>query len=532
MNFVDRIIASINPAAGLERARAREILSRVQAKGFRREGAQSSTRRRTIDQSLNHPDSSGEHADRIQLIREARWLEENSSVIKSILRKYRTFAVGRLQYIARTQSEDVNKQINAYVERWMRHADLCGRHHFRTLAGLGVTSMKRDGDLGFIVSEPAPTPQEQALKVCPIRLQAIEADRIGSAIGYAGPSTGRPFRKLAKGEKDFSGVVVDANGKPKRYRVYNRATTGSTMVPALEVSAENFLHLFDPTRLDGYRGFSAFDAAINDIKDAQEILACEKISVKYLSSQTGVVTNATGEAEGDVLLDTSHADYNEDAGTLKAINPGEIKYMQEGQKFEALNFDRPTPTFNGFLETLMRWTGLTVNLPFGFIYSWAGQGTAVRMEAAQAAREFEQTQLILEERFLDPIVQRVIARGIQLGHIPPVPDFDSGEWRYPAKVTADVGRESKALIEENMSGLISKTQIAAERGEDRELVRKFIISEQLEIVEDAKKIVAASGGEIDLKLALFMLEKRSPNAPANASSTEELAKTEDAADDD
>ena len=113
----------------------------------------------------------------------------------------------------------------------------------------------------------------------------------------------------------------------------------------------------------------------------------------------------------------------------------------------------------------------------------------------------------------DPTIKRVLDEAIILGHIPKVEDYDAGEWRYPAKVTADVGRESKAMIEENMAGLISKTQIAADRGEDRDLVREFIRAESLELIEDAKKLVAASNGEIDLKLALFMLEKRSPNAP-------------------
>ena len=154
-----------------------------------------------------------------------------------------------------------------------------------------------------------------------------------------------------------------------------------------------------------------------------------------------------------------------------------------------------------------------MNLPMGFTYTWAGQGTAVRMEAAQAAREIEQTQQTIEERALDRIASLVIAKAIELGDIPAVKDFDKGEWRYPAKPTADVGRESKALIEENMSGLISKTQIAADRGEDRELVREFLLSEQLEIIEDAKKIVEASGGEIDLKLAIYMIERRGSNAP-------------------
>ena len=138
------------------------------------------------------------------------------------------------------------------------------------------------------------------------------------------------------------------------------------------------------------------------------------------------------------------------------------------------------------------------------------------MEAAQAAREFEMTQLTLEEKLLNPLVRRVIARGIQLGHIPTVPDFDSGEWRYPAKVTADVGRESKALIDETMAGIISKTQIAADRGEDRTIIRDLLRAEAMELVEDAKMVQEASGGVLDLPTAIYMLERRAPNAPTIA----------------
>jgi hypothetical protein len=75
-----------------------------------------------------------------------------------------------------------------------------------------------------------------------------------------------------------------------------------------------------------------------------------------------------------------------------------------------------------------------------------------------------------------------------------------------------------------MAGLTSKTQINADRGEDGEMVREFRRAEALELVEDAKAIVASSAGEIDLKLALFMLEKRAPNAPMEPV---EPAETED-----
>jgi capsid protein len=513
MSFIEQTIRFFSPATALQRQRAKAQLEAGDRTGYWRVGAQSSTNRRASGQALDQPDSSRNHTDRVTLIREARWLEENSSVVKSILRKYRTFSVGRLQYVPRTSSEEANRAITAYVERWMSSCDLTRRHHFRVLAGLGVTSMKRDGDIGYIVSEVPMTQLDEMLKISPIRLQAIEADRIGSIPNRNGTDA-KPFKPLKRGEQDFSGVVIDSTGRPIRYRIYNRSLTGESMMPALEVPAQEFLHLFDPTRLDSYRGFSAFDAAITDIKDLQEILACEKISVKYLSSISGVINNADGSADQDVSLDTTHSDYMSDADRLKKVEPGAIQYLAEGESFNPVDFNRPSPTFNGFLDTLVRSTGLAVGLPYGFIYSWAGQGTAVRMEAAQAAREFEMTQLTLEEKLLYPIVMRVIARGIQLGHLPAVPDFDAGEWRFPAKVTADIGRESKALIDETMAGIISKTQIAADRGEDRNIIRSLLRAEAMELVEDAKMVQDASGGVLDLPTAIYMLERRAPNAPA------------------
>jgi capsid protein len=228
------------------------------------------------------------------------------------------------------------------------------------------------------------------------------------------------------------------------------------------------------------------------------------------------VEGGDGTVNDDVLLDDSHEAYNADAATLKAVSPGSIESLPQGQKFNALEFTRPSPTFAGFAEMLVRLLALAFKLPYGIVYSWANQGTASRFEAALAAREFEQVQLVLEEKLLMPVIRRVIARGIQLGHIPAVPDFDAGEWRFPAKITADVGRESKADIEEIKIGLRSKTQVNADRGEDRQLVRNFTLSEKLEVIEDAKKLMAQSGGEIDLKTAIWMLESVAPNPPMEA----------------
>jgi capsid protein len=513
MNLIDRAIRAFAPESAVRRERARAQLATIDKRGFRRESAISSTNRKTTDHVLNHPDSSTNHYDRVSQIKDARDLEENNAIVASCLRKYEVFVVGRTTYIPRTQSESANAAVRAYVERWMLSADLTGRHTFRAMIGLAAKSMIRDGDLGFNVVELPVTPQMSAEKTSPIRLQAIEADRIGSALMF---ETAKAFKPLKKNEQDFSGVVVDGYGKPVRYRIFNRQKANSTMQAWREIDAANFLHVFDPIRFDGYRGYSAIGSAINDIKDLREILACEKQAVKYLCSISGVVEGGDGTVNDDVLLDDSHAAYNADASTLKAVSPGSIESLPQGHKFNALEFTRPSPTFAGFAEMLVRLLALAFKLPYGIVYSWANQGTASRFEAALAAREFEQVQLVIEERLLNPIIKRVIARGIQLGHLPAVPDFDAGEWRFPAKITADVGRESKADIEEIKIGLRSKTQVNADRGEDRQLVRNFTLSEKLEVIEDAKKLMAQSGGEIDLKTAIWMLESVAPTPPVEA----------------
>lgn len=512
MNLIDRAIRTFAPESALRRAKARRALEVGDRTGYWRQAAVSGTNRRMSGQSLDHADSSRNHADRITCMREARHLEENNAIIAGTLRKFEVFVVGRTTYIPRTKSEAINKQIKEYVDRWMEHADLTGRHSFRTLAGLAVKSEIRDCDIGFIVSEPPQDAVLNGLKVCPLRLQAIEADRIG-AVWTSELGGHKPFKKLKDTEQEFSGVVVDKYGRPVRYRLFNRKKGSDSMVPWKEVDAEDFIHVFDPVRFDGYRGFSAFASAINDIKDIHEILACVKQTVKLESGITGFVEGGDASVE-DLDLDGAALTKTDAGAVVTKIDPGTIRNLPAGHKFNGLNPAHPAPTFNGFIETLVRLVAQSFKLPYGIVYSWASQGTAVRMESAMADREFQQKQLMLEEKFLNPIIRRVIAHGMQIGHLPSdIPDFDAGEWRFPAKATADVGRESKADIEEVMIGLRSRHQIAADRGEDYDLTRAFLRQETIDVIEDAQEIAAVSGGEIDLKYAAWMRERRGPNAP-------------------
>jgi hypothetical protein len=102
----------------------------------------------------------------------------------------------------------------------------------------------------------------------------------------------------------------------------------------------------------------------------------------------------------------------------------------------------------------------------------------VRAEFAAADRVFTRHQGVLTDKVLDPIKNAVILDAIARGEIPPPPlqagetmvaalrRATAGEWRFPAKLSIDVGRESAANLNENRQGAKSLQEIAGEEGTD------------------------------------------------------------------
>jgi hypothetical protein len=83
----------------------------------------------------------------------------------------------------------------------------------------------------------------------------------------------------------------------------------------------------------------------------------------------------------------------------------------------------------------------------------------------QAKRAFQHGPLgqkWLERTALTQIKNKVLASGIIRGKIPWTKNFTRGFFMYPAHPTVDVGRESKANLEENRQGLRSMATITAE----------------------------------------------------------------------
>jgi hypothetical protein len=133
---------------------------------------------------------------------------------------------------------------------------------------------------------------------------------------------------------------------------------------------------------------------------------------------------------------------------------------------------------------------------------------------------------VLTDKVLDPIKNDVILAAIASGDLdmPPAKDGETpaqalrratkGEWRWPARMTIDVGRESAANLNEHRQGIKSGQQIAAEQGTD------------FETVLEQKAIEAALVREFSTKYgvpetAIQLITTSLPSTPAAAAASGE-----------
>jgi hypothetical protein len=183
---------------------------------------------------------------------------------------------------------------------------------------------------------------------------------------------------------------------------------------------------------------------------------------------------------------------------------------------------RPSQAFTGFVQHLMKEIAIGVGVPEAVLFTTQDyKGPSVRAEFAAADRVFTRQQGVLTDKVLDPIKDAVILDAIARGEIPPPPLLagetmvhalrraTAGEWRFPAKLSIDVGRESAANMNENRQGAKSLQEIAAEEGTDA-----FSRLEQIAIEAGFVKELAVKYGvpETAIRLTTTSL----PSTPAAA----------------
>jgi hypothetical protein len=237
--------------------------------------------------------------------------------------------------------------------------------------------------------------------------------------------------------------------------------------------------------------------------------------VRFASQQAALVFTDRGTANARNLFTPTPAmtlpSGQQQKNELSEV--GMIKYLGQADRVETMPA-RPSTAFTGFIAHLMHELSIAVGIPKGVLFGTQDYaGPSVRAEFAAADRVFARHQGVLVDKVLDPIKNAVILDAIARGEIPAPPAragetpvqalkrATRGEWRFPPKLTIDVGRESAANLNENRQGAKSLQEIAAEQGTDAFTRLEQIaaeasyvkeLSERYEIPETAIRLVTNS----------------------------------------
>ena len=481
---LDSAIAVFAPGWALARARAR--------RAFSYEAAVASRLRGSARAPLSGPENYTRANQRLQLIKEVRDLEENFGLWQGIIDKLATYTFGRVRYQQRTSDPKVNQQYEDYLNRWFDSCDIRGQLNFQLIIEQAFKAQIRDGDFGLLLRRTG---------TGDLALQGIESDRIGG--GNGATSTADPFT--------YQGVKTDPDtGAPLAFEVFDRTLSGQYVNPRM-FPAVNLRLLLDPRRADQCRGVTPFAPIINEARDLKEVLVACLAGTKLENYHAAIGYTETGRPLGnpsDFVAGTETTAAG-DTITEQEIKPGMIQWAPSNAKYDFVKSDRPSGTFQSYIDLLVRLQAIALNLPYSFIYQMLGTGPAVRADLQMAARVIAAHQSRTEVLGMDPIVQLVLVDAFARGALPFHPEFQRRKWLYSASVSIDGGRESAANISERNAGVRSTASIFAEAGEDAGEQEIIIENEVRRKIETATKIAAETGVSVDF--VLTMLGTNTPN---------------------
>jgi capsid protein len=492
--WLDRALENVAPTWALRR-----LESRVQKHLFEYNAAR--TNRLYSPKQYGQPaESTQNQRDRVVMMWEARDLVENFPEAREISRKFGNYLTPH-EYSPTTGDRAYNQTVSEYFHAWCKTCDVTNRHSFKKLVQLAAEERPIDGDCGFVIRRGADG----------LKLQLVPATRIGN-----------PNMSAVESDNYYQGIITNDFGQPVAYRIF-RVDRNGVYFGAEDIPANQFCHYFDPFRVDQYRGITDLHAAIQTARMLHEILQAEKAGVRFSSQQAALIFNERGTANPRNLFqpNPSLALPSGQQQKNELTEVGMIRYFSNSDRVEVMPA-RPSQAFTGFVQHLMHEIALGVGVPEGVLFGTQEyKGPSVRAEFAAADRVFTKHQGVLTDKVLDPIKDAVILDAIARSEIPPptllagetmvqaLRRATRGEWRFPAKLSIDVGRESAANMNENRQGAKSLQEIAAEEGTDA-----FARLEQIAIEASFVKELAEKYGVPET--AIRLTTNALPSTPAAA----------------
>ena len=373
----------------------------------------------------------------------------------------------------------MNDQIEDAWRNWSdAGCDLTGELTFPEIEELTARHLIVDGEIfhHYVARDYLPG-------AIPLRLESIEADRI-DALNVAG--------NMVNGI-EYNGFMVKT-----AYHVFE-SNYGVGTYQSHPIPADEMLHIYHKQRASQFRGISWLAPIIMRLYDLSEYEDYEMIGAKLAAAFGVFIETPFSDMPVRYMGDQTAADSE---SPLEYIEPGRIQRLMPGEKVSVASHNRPGSNFDSFIASSLRAISAGLNISYEAAskdYRRASYSSA-RSAALEERRFYRWCQAFLIRRLCQPVYRRVLDLAVAGGKIK-APGYvqDPGRyqrvrWQTPGWEWVDPLKDSRAAELELKLGIISRRDLAWQRGRDLDQILTQLADEKVTMTDLGLIPDSANGG--------------------------------------
>ncbi|HYG22735.1 MAG TPA: phage portal protein [Verrucomicrobiae bacterium] len=390
---------------------------------------------------------------RMELVRKSRWFEKNDALANRIAEVYTEFTVGAFGPTVSPESsdEDWNLRASDWLDEWSQVADLNSKFGY---GGLMTTACWReffDGEFFLLKTGERGRP----------RLQGISAHRVATP----------PDLYDQEGSTIIDGVRIDKRGRPISYFIQE----GFDDERFTERTANEVIHLFEPSAPNQYRGLPKLTPVMNLLHDWNDLCMFEMQKAKDNAQITNIWENATGsfspqQARQNRFLPTQTAptdsiDSQRYEFIKRVLGPKSVA-VKSGEKILQLKNESPSAATQWLWDYMASLICAGVGVSKLLVFPWSLQGTVARSELDLATNYFRSRFATFARASFEVYLFAMGTARFSDVRVADAPfDWTRIEVLPPRAPNVDVGRNSAAMIAELESGATTLKDIYLPRNQ-------------------------------------------------------------------
>jgi lambda family phage portal protein len=364
-------------------------------------------------------------------------------------------------------ANDFQKKAERVWKRWLPYADAGERMDFYEIQQLVDRQILENGEAIIV-----PLMLKDKGRPYSLALQLIESDRLNTPTDKRGDKTIRSGVRIGEKGEPISYFIQKTHPGDIQHRSIEEARQYIEIQAKGGMGRKNIFHLYYVLRSGQTRGLPFFAPVLTYFKDLAEYVEAELVAARIAACFSLFITS---ESSMDVAVNSAY-EKNASGQLVESLEPGMIKHLIPGESITSFNPQRPSATFEPFVDRILKAISAALGLPYELVakdFSKTNYSSA-RAALLEARRYFKVRQEWLAQKLCQPVWEMLLEEAYLKGELDVEnfyenrPGWVRARWIAPGWSWVDPLKEVKASREAIAGNISSLADEAAGQGKDWE----------------------------------------------------------------